>query len=196
MFGVTDLAVHILDQRKQPLTPCSGKRARLLVERCRAVIHRRHPFTIRLKVRTGEEVRPGRVKPDPGSGTTGITMTREEDGNKGTAIVRFGEPARRGGQIGGALKARRPFRRRRQFDSARPGFGDRVRAALLRGTHAGIRVGRVALRATGSCRAGNADRNNAEHCRLLHRADGYGYGRRPALPPASEIAGFQRGVLP
>jgi RRXRR protein len=43
------LAVFVLDRRKKPLMPCSEKRARLLLTRGRAVVHRRYPFTIRLK---------------------------------------------------------------------------------------------------------------------------------------------------
>jgi hypothetical protein len=42
---------------------------------------------------------------------------------------------------------------------------------------------RVAVRASGSFTIGNADGINAKYCKLLHRADGYGYAERPALPP-------------
>ncbi|GAA3898811.1 hypothetical protein GCM10022228_06780 [Halomonas cibimaris] len=41
------MAVFVLDKGKQPLMPCSEKRARLLLERGRAVVHKRYPFTIR-----------------------------------------------------------------------------------------------------------------------------------------------------
>jgi 5-methylcytosine-specific restriction endonuclease McrA len=43
------LPVFVLDQRKRPVVPCCEKRARLLLERGRAVVDRRYPFTIRLK---------------------------------------------------------------------------------------------------------------------------------------------------
>ncbi|MDR3155175.1 MAG: RRXRR domain-containing protein, partial [Deltaproteobacteria bacterium] len=36
------------DRKKRPLMPCSEKRARLLLDRKRARIHRYEPFTIRL----------------------------------------------------------------------------------------------------------------------------------------------------
>ena len=41
------MPVFVLDQHKQPLMPCSEKRARLLLSRKRAVVHRVMPFTIR-----------------------------------------------------------------------------------------------------------------------------------------------------
>jgi len=49
------MAVFVLDRKKQPLMPCTEKRARLLLERGRAVVVRLHPFTIRLKDRIGGE---------------------------------------------------------------------------------------------------------------------------------------------
>ena len=60
------LAVFVLDKKKKPLMPCSEKRARLLLERKKAVVHRMAPFTIRLKERIGGETQPVRVKLDPG----------------------------------------------------------------------------------------------------------------------------------
>jgi hypothetical protein len=63
------LAVFVLDKRKKPLVRCSKKRARLLLTRGRALVHRHYPLTIRLKDRTGGEVRPLLVKIDPGSKT-------------------------------------------------------------------------------------------------------------------------------
>ncbi len=61
------MAVLVLDKRKQPLMPCSEKRARLLLERGRAVVVRVHPFTIRLKDRVGGDTQPVRIQIDPGS---------------------------------------------------------------------------------------------------------------------------------
>ena len=42
------MAVFVLDRHSRPLMPCSEKRARLLLERRRARVHRLMPFTIRL----------------------------------------------------------------------------------------------------------------------------------------------------
>ncbi|GAA3895412.1 hypothetical protein GCM10022228_03080 [Halomonas cibimaris] len=70
------MAVFVWDKRKQPLMPCSEKRARLLLKRGRAVVHKRYPFTIRLKDRVGGDTQPLRLKLDPGSKTTGLAMVR------------------------------------------------------------------------------------------------------------------------
>jgi hypothetical protein len=48
------LSAFVLDRRKRPVMPCCEKRPRLLVERGRAVVDRRHPLTIRLIDRVGE----------------------------------------------------------------------------------------------------------------------------------------------
>jgi hypothetical protein len=63
------LPLFVVDKRKRPLMRCCDKRARLLLERGRAVVHRRHPFTIRLKDRVVGEVQPIWVNLDPGSKT-------------------------------------------------------------------------------------------------------------------------------
>jgi len=75
------MAVFVLDKRKRPLMPCSEKRARLLLERGRARIHRLIPFTIRLVDRRVEDsvLQPVRLKLDPGSKTTGMALAREKE---------------------------------------------------------------------------------------------------------------------
>lgn len=42
------MAVFVLDKRGKPLMPCTEKRARLLLERGRARVHRLVPFVVRL----------------------------------------------------------------------------------------------------------------------------------------------------
>jgi hypothetical protein len=79
------LSVFVLDKRKRPVMPCCKVRARLFLERGRAVVRRRHPFTIRLKDRV--DVEPVRVKLDPGSRTTGIAIVADEDGNKPAKVL-------------------------------------------------------------------------------------------------------------
>jgi hypothetical protein len=59
------------------------------------------------------------------------------------------------------------------------------------GKHAGVDV---ALRAAGFVTAGSDDGINARHCRLPHRADGHGCGRRPA--PAAACRPFGRTMSP
>src|SRR5579871_3803103 len=79
------MAVFVLDKHHQPLMPCSEKRARLLLARGRAVVHRRTPFTIRLKDRLVEasQLQPIALKLDPGSRTTGIALARIEASDDG-----------------------------------------------------------------------------------------------------------------
>lgn len=123
------MAVFVLDKRKKPLMPCSEKRARLLLERGRARVHRLVPFTIRLVDRTQEEsvLQPLRVKLDPGSQTTGIAVVREvesvdEDTGECTRqahVLWLAELVHRGAQIRDALTARRAFRRRRRSANLR-----------------------------------------------------------------------------
>jgi len=118
------MAVLVLDKRKKPLMPCSEKRARLLLERGRARVHRIVPFTIRLVDRLQEDssLQPVRLKIDPGSKTTGMALVRESE----TVDVATGEVSRRsvvlmllelqhrGQAIRDALTQRRAFRRRRR----------------------------------------------------------------------------------
>jgi 5-methylcytosine-specific restriction endonuclease McrA len=67
--------------------------------------------------------------------------------------------------------------------------GDLVRAVVpAPSIKAGVYVGRVAVRATGSCniktRSGTVQGIHLRYCRLLHRGDGYDYQRgEAALPP-------------
>jgi len=72
------MAVLVLDKAKKPLMPCSEKRARLLLARGRAVVHRRYPFTIRLRdvLAVQTVFQPVRLKLDPGSKTTGLALVR------------------------------------------------------------------------------------------------------------------------
>ena len=73
------MAVFVLDKTGKSLMPCSEKRARLLLERGRARVHRVVPFVIRLVDRkvASSQFQPLRVKLDPGSKTTGMALVRE-----------------------------------------------------------------------------------------------------------------------
>lgn len=109
------MAVMVLDKRKQPLMPCSEKRARLLLDRGRAVVHRTVPFVIRLKDRTaeGSAFQDVRVKLDPGSKTTGVAVVREP-ANKPDQPLFLAEITHRGQTIRNNLTKRRAQRRRRR----------------------------------------------------------------------------------
>jgi RRXRR protein len=141
-------------KRKKPLMRCCEKRARLPLTRGRAVVVRRYPLTIRLKDRVGAEVRPVRVKLDPGSKTTGIAIVTDEDGNKPAEVLCLIELCHRGWQISKAVTVRALQRRRRGAN----------------------------LRAGGSFRVGNADGISAEYCKRLNCVDGYGCQRLLPTP--------------
>lgn len=109
--------------------PCSEKRARQLLQRGRAVVHRMAPFTIRLKDRTSNQLafQPLRVKFDPGSKTTGVAILL--DGAKGSKVLFFGEIVHKAG-IKARLYARRALRRGRRHRKTRyrpPRFQNRRR---------------------------------------------------------------------
>src|SRR6266567_3624556 len=99
--------VFVLDRHKHPLMPCSPKRARLLLTRGRAVVHRLKPFVIRLKDRTQEEstLQGVVLKLDPGSKTTGMALARVE--------------ASSDGEVHHALSRRARYRRRRRSANLR-----------------------------------------------------------------------------
>ena len=121
--------VFVLDQHKKPLMPCTEKRARQLLDRGRAVVHNRAPFTIRLKDRTAAAsvFQPLRVKWDPGRKTTGVALILE--GAKGAQVLFFGEIVHKAG-IKAKLEARwalRSGRRQRKPRYRKPRFQNRKR---------------------------------------------------------------------
>lgn len=117
------MSVFVLDQHHQPLMPCSQKRARQLLSRKRAVVHRHTPFVIRLKDRhLGEStVQPVALKLDPGSKTTGIALARVEETSKGEVHhgVHLAQLSHRGEVIHQALEKRARYRRRRRSANLR-----------------------------------------------------------------------------
>lgn len=126
------MAVFVLDRRGQPLMPCSEKRARLLLQRGRARVHRVAPFVIRMVDRTvaDSELQPVRVKLDPGSKTTGIALVREAE--DGSTVLNLFELEYRGAAIRDTLKARAALRRGRRSRHLRyraPRFLNRTRPA-------------------------------------------------------------------
>ena len=128
------MAVFVLDYHKMPLMPCSEKRARLLLSRKRAVVHRLWPFTIRLKDRdrAASTVQPVAVKLDPGSKTTGIALVRLEQRPEGEVhhALHLAELSHRGEQVHRALLQRAGYRRRRRSANLRyraPRFANRRR---------------------------------------------------------------------
>ena len=118
------MAVFVLDNQGKALMPCTEKRARLLLARGRARVHRLVPMVIRLIDRQAHSCtfQPLRLKLDPGSKTTGLALVREAEvidpqtGEVQTAavVLNLMELVHRGRQISEALSARRQMRRRRR----------------------------------------------------------------------------------
>jgi hypothetical protein len=94
--------------------PCSEKRARLLLERGRARVHKLMPFTIRLRDRdlSNSVLQTVAIKLDPGSKATGIAVVVECVDNQ--SVLSLMELQHRGRQISEALTSRRNMRRRRR----------------------------------------------------------------------------------
>ena len=118
------MSVFVLDQHGRPLMPCTEKRARLLLERGRARVHRLIPFAIRIVDRHADSCifQPLELKLDPGSKTTGLALVRVTETTHAEtgeivntiAVLNLFEVAHRGLQISGSLTARRQMRRRRR----------------------------------------------------------------------------------
>jgi 5-methylcytosine-specific restriction endonuclease McrA len=104
--------VLVIDNNKQPMMPCHPARARQLLNKGKAAVYRRYPFTIILKEREGGETQPVALKIDPGSKTTGIALVG--DFKRGKRVIWAAELAHRGSQIRDALLSRRQIRRGRR----------------------------------------------------------------------------------
>jgi 5-methylcytosine-specific restriction endonuclease McrA len=126
------MAVYVLDKTGKPLMPCSEKRARLLLERGRARVHRLTPFVIRLvdRQRADSALQPLTLKTDPGSRYTGLALVRQQVGR--VSVLSLMELVHRGAAIRKALEQRAGFRRRRRSKNMRhraPRFNNRTRPA-------------------------------------------------------------------
>ena len=65
--------VMVLNQRNQPLMPCSFRKARILLRQGKAVVAKKLSFAIRLTVATGETVQPVTVGLDSGYVNVGVS---------------------------------------------------------------------------------------------------------------------------
>jgi hypothetical protein len=73
--------------------------------------------------------------------------------------------------------------------------GDIVRALIAKGKKAGLHIGRVAIRASGSFNiqtgAATIQGVSYKNCRRIQRADGYNYSNdKMAIPPMAKAVGF------
>jgi 5-methylcytosine-specific restriction endonuclease McrA len=135
------VSVFVLDRSGKPLMPCSQKRARLLLERGRARVHRLHPFAIRLvdRQQATSALQPMRLSIDPGSKASGLALCRvEQQRHSQTAealapvmhISFLMELLHRGAQIRKDLQSRAALRRGRRGRKLRyraPRFDNRTR---------------------------------------------------------------------
>lgn len=126
------MAVFVLDKSGKPLMPCSEKRARLLLARGRARVHRQMPFVIRLidRKQADSQVQRLVIKIDPGSQFTGIALVRQR--HQAVHVLSLMELVHRGFQIKKALLQRAGYRRRRRSVNLRyraPRFDNRTRPA-------------------------------------------------------------------
>ena len=84
--------VFVLDRSKKPLNMISHAQARILLKNRLAVVHKIYPFTIRLKDNSCvSNNKAYTVKIDPGSRTTGVAIT---DNNN--SVVMLAEIEHRG----------------------------------------------------------------------------------------------------
>ena len=102
--------VLVIDKHKQPCNAISKAYARILLHSKQAVVHKRFPFTIRLKNDNAVlKNNSYTVKLDPGSRTTGIAIADDKD-----AVVVLAELEHRGHIIKRNLDSRRIVRRSRR----------------------------------------------------------------------------------
>jgi len=104
--------VFVLDCAKKTLMPCHPARARELLNKGKAAVYKRYPFTIILKDRVGGEVQPVELKFDPGSKTTGIALVGHFE--RGLEIVFGANLNHRGQKIKKDLESRRANRQARR----------------------------------------------------------------------------------
>jgi 5-methylcytosine-specific restriction endonuclease McrA len=124
--------VFVLDKHKKPLMPCTPKRARLLLSRGQAVVHRVTPFAIRLKDRRVEDsvLQPIALKIDPGSKTSGMKLARVEETEDGQVhhALFLSEVEHRGETVHSNKVTQKNARRRRRSANVRhraPRFDNR-----------------------------------------------------------------------
>lgn len=122
--------VFVLDAHGTPLQPCSPARARKLLAKGRAVVHRHTPFVIRLKDRLASRSQVDGVELgiDPGSRHTGIMVFTARSGERrGRFALRLDH---RGTRIRQRMEQRASYRHGRRSRNLRyrpPRFSNRVR---------------------------------------------------------------------
>jgi 5-methylcytosine-specific restriction endonuclease McrA len=112
--------VFVLDADKTPLDPCYPARARKLLNKGKAAVFRRYPFTIILKRKVeNPQTKDYQLKYDPGSKITGIAIIKSDysnsdPSNKRSEVIFASELEHRGSTIKLKLEKRRNSRRSRR----------------------------------------------------------------------------------
>lgn len=107
--------VLVVDKRKRPCNTISNAYARMLLFKKQAVIHKRFPFTIRLKNDNAVlKDKAYTVKIDPGSRHTGVAIVDDK-----ASVVMLAEIEHRGHLIKKNLDSRRAVRRNRRNRNTR-----------------------------------------------------------------------------
>jgi 5-methylcytosine-specific restriction endonuclease McrA len=122
--------VFVVDRHHQPLMPCHPARARELLHKGRARVHKLYPFTIRLVDRlvADSQVDGVQVTIDPGSRRTGIAVSRTDDAGAVHGLVSV-QVTHRGQQIHHTMVSRAALRRGRRSRNLRyraPRFNHRT----------------------------------------------------------------------
>ncbi len=109
--------VLVLDTNKTPLMPCHPARAKELLDKDKAAVFRRYPFTIILKYVVEANNQPVAFKVDPGSRRSGIALAAEF--KRGQRVIWAAEVEHRGQQVRDKLLSRRQQRRTRRSRKTR-----------------------------------------------------------------------------
>lgn len=117
--------VFLLDTNRKPLNPITPRQARKLLERGKAAVLRRYPFTLILKREIKDpQIFPLMLKIDPGSKFTGLALL------SGDVVVWVAQIEHRGQAIKDSLESRSQSRRNRRCRKTRyraPRFNNRRR---------------------------------------------------------------------
>ena len=118
------MKVFVLNMRGRPLMPCSPAKARHLLKAGKAVVRRRTPFTIQLRIATGETKQSVTLGVDAGAKHVGLSAATEKE-------EVFASEVELRQDITGLLAARFSLRRERRQRKTRyraPRFLNRVRS--------------------------------------------------------------------
>lgn len=104
--------VIVLDKNKRPMGFTTPRRARILLNKRRAVVHKMYPFTIRIKDTDCRkfETKQYQIKIDPGSKTTGVAVVDNSD----NSVKMFVQIEHRGDAVKSALETRSQVRKNRR----------------------------------------------------------------------------------